>query len=230
MSEQVPASDSPGPVPDPVPPDVLDLADRLWRGEISTERHHPVAHLGGLAEITEGVAFVPSFANVTAFDTEDGHQVFVAVTSDAQWERFCRAFDRPELLADARLRTNQDRADANPWLVPLLADLLRGFARDEVFARCRQAAVPCAPVARVEDLYADPHIVGGGGLLETLLPGGGTASLPRLPVELDRVKPGLRRQAPRLGEHTREILCAAGFAQDAIATLAQRGLIAVDVE
>ncbi|HLN18312.1 MAG TPA: alkyl sulfatase dimerization domain-containing protein [Acidimicrobiales bacterium] len=55
-----------------MPPDVLDLADRLWRGEISTERHHPVAHLGGLAEITEGVAFVPSFANVTAFDTEDG--------------------------------------------------------------------------------------------------------------------------------------------------------------
>jgi len=41
-----------------VPPDVLDLADRLWRGEISTERHHPVAHLGGLAEITEAALLV----------------------------------------------------------------------------------------------------------------------------------------------------------------------------
>jgi glyoxylase-like metal-dependent hydrolase (beta-lactamase superfamily II) len=53
-------------------PDVLELADRLWRGEVSTSEFHPVSHLGGLAEICDGVAFVPSFANVSAFATEDG--------------------------------------------------------------------------------------------------------------------------------------------------------------
>jgi glyoxylase-like metal-dependent hydrolase (beta-lactamase superfamily II) len=52
--------------------DVLDLADRLWNGDVDTDRFHPVGHTGGLAEICEGVAFVPSFANVTAFETEDG--------------------------------------------------------------------------------------------------------------------------------------------------------------
>jgi glyoxylase-like metal-dependent hydrolase (beta-lactamase superfamily II) len=52
--------------------DVLALADRLWRGEVTTGEFHPVRHLGGLAEIGDGVAFVPAFANVTAVRTGDG--------------------------------------------------------------------------------------------------------------------------------------------------------------
>src|SRR5262245_24407952 len=52
--------------------DVLELADRLWRGEVGTGSYHPVGQLGGLAEVGDGVAFVPSFANVSAFTTQDG--------------------------------------------------------------------------------------------------------------------------------------------------------------
>jgi alkyl sulfatase BDS1-like metallo-beta-lactamase superfamily hydrolase len=53
--------------------DVLDLADRLWRGDADIVDTHPVGgYLGGLAEIDEGVAFLPSFANVSAFATDDG--------------------------------------------------------------------------------------------------------------------------------------------------------------
>ena len=55
-----------------MPTDVLALADRLWRGEVATSEFHPVSHLGGLAEICDGVAFVPAFANVTAITTQDG--------------------------------------------------------------------------------------------------------------------------------------------------------------
>ncbi|HTZ10526.1 MAG TPA: alkyl sulfatase dimerization domain-containing protein [Acidimicrobiales bacterium] len=53
--------------------DVLDLADRLWRGEVDIVEVHPVGgYLGGLAEVHPDVAFVPSFANVSAFETDDG--------------------------------------------------------------------------------------------------------------------------------------------------------------
>jgi len=56
-----------------MPDDVLDIADRLWRGEIDITSLHPVGgHLGGIAEVDTGVAFVPSFANVSAFATGDG--------------------------------------------------------------------------------------------------------------------------------------------------------------
>jgi glyoxylase-like metal-dependent hydrolase (beta-lactamase superfamily II) len=52
--------------------DVLALADRLWRGEVPIGEYHPVGHLGGLAEITDDVVFLPAFANVTAIRTADG--------------------------------------------------------------------------------------------------------------------------------------------------------------
>ena len=52
--------------------DVLTIADRLWRGELSTTTMHPVDHIGGFVEITDGVGFTPSFANVSAFETGDG--------------------------------------------------------------------------------------------------------------------------------------------------------------
>src|SRR5262245_48243573 len=53
--------------------DVLELAERLWRGDIGPSDYHPVSHGGGgLTEICDGVAFVPSFANVSAFATPDG--------------------------------------------------------------------------------------------------------------------------------------------------------------
>ncbi|HML00069.1 MAG TPA: alkyl sulfatase dimerization domain-containing protein [Acidimicrobiales bacterium] len=52
---------------------VLGLADKLWRGEIDIASLHPVGgYIGGLAEPAGGVAFVPSFANVSAFSTDDG--------------------------------------------------------------------------------------------------------------------------------------------------------------
>ena len=53
--------------------DVLELADKLWRGEVDIVSLHPVGgYLGGLAQPADGVAFVPSFANVSAFSTSDG--------------------------------------------------------------------------------------------------------------------------------------------------------------
>jgi alkyl sulfatase BDS1-like metallo-beta-lactamase superfamily hydrolase len=61
--------------------DVLDLADRLWRGEVSIHDHHPFRLVNGVAHVADGVAFVPSFANVSAIDTDDG--LFLVDTGSA---------------------------------------------------------------------------------------------------------------------------------------------------
>ena len=52
--------------------DVLELADRLWRGETTTAEHHPLAPAGELAVVSDGVAFLSEFANVSVFRTGDG--------------------------------------------------------------------------------------------------------------------------------------------------------------
>ncbi len=61
--------------------DIVALADRLWRGETSTSEHHPVVFSGDLCEIATGVAFLPTFGNCTAFQTDDG--LFMVDTGSA---------------------------------------------------------------------------------------------------------------------------------------------------
>ena len=56
--------------------DMLELADRLWTGEADIAEHHPVGFLGELTEVDDGIAFLPSFANVTAIETSDGLVLF----------------------------------------------------------------------------------------------------------------------------------------------------------
>jgi alkyl sulfatase BDS1-like metallo-beta-lactamase superfamily hydrolase len=51
---------------------VAELAEKLWRGEVSTESHHPFTPLFAVEEVAPRVAFVSSFANVTAVDTDEG--------------------------------------------------------------------------------------------------------------------------------------------------------------
>ena len=52
--------------------DILELADALWRGEADVADHHPLGSNGTLTEVADGVAYVASFARVSAFKTPDG--------------------------------------------------------------------------------------------------------------------------------------------------------------
>jgi alkyl sulfatase BDS1-like metallo-beta-lactamase superfamily hydrolase len=52
--------------------DIVERAERLWRGEDPDQKSNPLGAVGRLEEITSGVAFLPSFGNCSAFDTDDG--------------------------------------------------------------------------------------------------------------------------------------------------------------
>jgi len=52
--------------------DIVELADRLWRGEDPTHKTNPLGQVGHLAEVTDGVAFLPNFGNCTVIATDDG--------------------------------------------------------------------------------------------------------------------------------------------------------------
>ena len=84
-----------------ITPDVLEIADRLWRGEASIEDHHPFAPRGGVTEVASGCAFVPSFANVSAAATEDG-----LVLVDTGSQLFARqVFDELRRWSDRAVHT-----------------------------------------------------------------------------------------------------------------------------
>jgi crotonobetainyl-CoA:carnitine CoA-transferase CaiB-like acyl-CoA transferase len=164
-------------------------------------------------------------------DAGDGAQVFVGITSDAHWQRFCEAFGLPDLWADASLASNALRTAAREWLLPRLAEEFRRFPAAEVLARCEAAAVPVARIGHPLDLVEDPHLLAGGGLLATALAafgGGERIGLPALPVEFgtDRLRASLTRQPPRVGEHGAEVLREAGLEPGEIARLVQSGVVA----
>lgn len=194
------------------------------------------SHMAGGAATGEPVPPMPArrgaWGIYDVFKSAEGTQIFVGVTSDAQWQRFCTEFAVPDLGEDETLATNAQRSAARSWLIPRLAEELAALAYDDVVARCEAAQISWAPVGRPEDLFTDPHLLAGGGLLETVLSAAGgalgrTVPLPALPVEFGkgRARPGLDRQPPAVGEHSREVLTAAGFSSEEITALVERGTV-----
>ncbi len=169
-------------------------------------------------------ARVSAWAIYHVFDCADG-QVFIGVTSDKHWQRFCEAFERPDLSADPQLATNNQRIEQRERLHTTLRQMLAGQTCAEVLARCERADIPFAPIAHPEDLFDDPHLNAGIGMLETLLPDGSATRLPPLPMTWDGRGLGLRHQPPTVGEHTLAVLTEAGLSRQSVAELAARGVI-----
>jgi len=191
------------------------------------------SHMAGLAATGEEPPPMPArrgaWGIYDVFETADG-QLFVGVTSDQQWARFCEVFGLGEMAADQRLATNAQRAKERSWLIPALQDVLKTLPKEVVAERCERAAISWAPVGKPADLFTDPHLLASGGLLRTAISamgGGELVGLPALPVEFGtaRNRPGLQRQPPRMGEHSAEVLAEAGFAPREIAALEGAGVI-----
>lgn len=160
------------------------------------------------------------------FATADGGQIFVGLTSDRQWRRFCEHFGRADLLQDPRYRTNEDRVRERPVLLPIVAEIVARHTGAALAQLFDDLDIPFAPVAKPSDLFDDPQLNAGGRMLEVAFGGSLAAKLPRLPVEIDGHDLGLRRQPPEIGGHSAEILGELGLSALQIAALSARGVIA----
>ena len=164
------------------------------------------------------------------FDTSDGEQIFIGITSDNHWRSFCEQFERPDLLQDPRYAANEDRVRERRALLPVVAEIAKRHTRAELTEIFDRIAIPFAPVARTEDLFDDPHLNASGRLLDVQLPGGIRTRLPRIPVEIGEHDLGLRRHPPRVGGHTREILRELGLSDREIGEQEAEGTVVVAEE
>lgn len=160
------------------------------------------------------------------FATEDGYQVFIGITSDRHWRRFCATFGFTDWAEDPRLATNQGRIEARSWFVAELHERLRRLPRAELMALAELAEIPFAPVNQPVDLWDDPHMNMSGGLASTTTPSGDTVKLPKLPLRLDGRPFDLRLQPPAVGEGAADLLRLAGLTPGEIDELAAAGIIA----
>lgn len=171
-------------------------------------------------------ARISAWAIYDVFDVADGEKVFIGVVTDAQWRSFCEAFNLADWARDPSLAANNDRVARREALLPRLQDLFAQMRKEDLLTRLDKAGLPFAPITRPEDLFADPHLNHGQGLLELRLPGGGSAALPNLPISLEGKRLDLRQDPPEIGEHSRAIAAELGYQEDEIAGLLAGRIIA----
>lgn len=155
-------------------------------------------------------ARISAWAVYDIFELADEHQMFIAATGDAQWKTLCKTIDRPDLLADPRLRTNNDRVQAREWLIPALSETLKHFGREALVDAFTSCNVPFAEIKKPHELFDDPHLTASGGLATLHLEDGAETQVPLLPITFGGVRLQPRMALAGIGEHTAQVLAAAG--------------------
>jgi crotonobetainyl-CoA:carnitine CoA-transferase CaiB-like acyl-CoA transferase len=141
------------------------------------------------------------------FATADGH-ITVGASQQNFYAKLCDIVDLPELAADPRFLTLADRVAHNDELVALLADKLRMKPSSHWLTALEAAGIPAGPVMHYDEVFTDPHILARDMVAKTEHPVTGTFHTLGVTVKLSDTPGSVRLPAPRLGEHTREVLGA----------------------
>jgi crotonobetainyl-CoA:carnitine CoA-transferase CaiB-like acyl-CoA transferase len=201
---------------------VVDVS--LYETALAYIGYHLAGYLAdGTVPKGEGTRF-PMVAPYQVFPTADG-ELMVAGGNDRLFAAICDVLGTAELADDPRFRTNPDRVTNRDALCALLAERLRTDTTASWHERLTAAGVPAAPVADVADIVVSPQTEALGILQSMPHPSIPELRLPALPLSFDRERVLHRSPPPRLGEHTTEILVAAGYDDETIAALAARGVI-----
>ena len=158
------------------------------------------------------------------YPTSDGH-VLLAANQDTVFRRLTSAMDQPGLATDPRFADHRSRGAHMELLDGLIADWTRTHTTDELLALLHEAAVPCGRVYEPADMVADPHFRARRSLVEVEDADHGTIVMPGVVPKLSATPGSVRWTGPRLGEHTDEVLTAAGLDADEVAELRQNGTI-----
>ncbi|MEL6862615.1 MAG: CoA transferase, partial [Pseudomonadota bacterium] len=131
--------------------------------------------------------------------------IYLFATTDGQWDMLCVLTDNPELLADERYMTPQGRLKHREPLVEALSEWTRSKTKFEAMQILGEAGVPCSAVLDTKELHENEHLRERGFVQDVELPVHGKVPMlgfaPRLSASEVAIEP-----APRLGEHTRDVL------------------------
>jgi len=139
------------------------------------------------------------------FQTADGY-----ITLGASQQKFfvglCDLVGLPDLVADPRFASNADRVTHNTALVSILAEKLRLHPSAHWLAGLDRLGIPAGPVLHYDEVFNDPQILARDMVAETNHPVTGPFRTLGVTVKLSDTPGSIRRAAPRLGEHTAEVL------------------------
>ncbi|HEY8352798.1 MAG TPA: CaiB/BaiF CoA-transferase family protein [Sphingomonadales bacterium] len=166
----------------------------------------------------------PNIVPYQAFPTADGHMI-LAIGNDRQFARFCHVAGYPELAADPRYATNEARVQNRAELVALIADILKTRTTAQWMADLEREAVPCGPINRIDQVFADPQVIARGMRIDLPHPLFGTVPGVKSPINYRNAAMNYGRPAPLLGADGDGILRELGLDDRSIEDLRARGVI-----
>jgi crotonobetainyl-CoA:carnitine CoA-transferase CaiB-like acyl-CoA transferase len=158
------------------------------------------------------------------YRTKDGY-VCVLIYNDKHWRSFFKLIGREEMFhADPRFASQEARSRSIGEVYAFVAGEMVKRTSSDWLRALKDADIPVAPLHSIEDVLADPHLAESGFFVETEHPTEGRLRTMAMPGAWSRTPPGRLRPAPRLGEHSVEILREAGYAAAEIDALIAGGV------
>ncbi|ONG48214.1 CoA transferase [Pseudoroseomonas deserti] len=170
--------------------------------------HRPALDQGGYARLLT--------PNRRPYATADGH-LCVLIYNDKHWRSFFGAIDRPDLAADPRFASHASRIRHTDAICAELAAILATRPTAEWEVLLDAAGIPHTPLHTLDSLVEDPHLAAVGFFTEEDHPAEGPVRGMKVASRWSASQPEPSRLAPRLGEHTAEILREAGLSEAEIA-------------
>ncbi len=169
----------------------------------------------------------PISAPYQAFQTVDGW-INVGAANQANWLRLLEVLQAQELAEDPQFKENAGRRTNLAQLVERLAPLFRQRTTQDWLARLEAAGVPAGPVLTVGEALTDPQAEAREMVVEVRHSRLGPVKTMGVPIKLSATPGAVKRGAPLLGEHTREVLAEVGYAEADIVRLAQAGAVTLN--
>jgi crotonobetainyl-CoA:carnitine CoA-transferase CaiB-like acyl-CoA transferase len=182
-------------------------------------------HLGGytfLPQLGEGGYRRMLTEYRRPYETKDGY-VCALIYNDKHWKAFFALVGRGEMAADPRFASAEGRSQDFDAVYSFVADEMARQTTAYWLEALERADIPVQRMNSLEDILKDPHLAAIGYFTPIEHPSEGKLLSMKVPSEWSETAPELRRHAPRLGEHTREVLREAGYSDAQIEALAKSG-------
>jgi len=166
----------------------------------------------------------PTSMPTSAYKTKDGY-MNLAASGDGMWKRVCQTIGREALASDERFKTNEQRAANRAALNAELNKALAAKTSDEWIETFNKIGVPCGPIYKMNEVFADPQVRHLGAAVEVEHPKIGKFKILNQPVKLSRTPAVIKTATPELGTHTDEILLELGLDKKQIADLRAKGAV-----
>jgi crotonobetainyl-CoA:carnitine CoA-transferase CaiB-like acyl-CoA transferase len=166
----------------------------------------------------------PTSMPTSAYRSADGF-INLATSGDGMWKRLCNVLGREDLLALPEFGSNELRAQNRSRLNAVLNESFAKRKSKEWIEMLNQAGVPCGPIYRMDEVFADPQVQHLAATSEVRHPRLGPIRVLSQAVKLSRTPAKVATPTPEIGQHTSEILVELGYSEQDIVQLRQRGAV-----